>query len=104
MQNLIIEKTKTTPQVNFNAATGSLEIAGESYPENAMQIYQPILDWLKNFTSTTKNKIVFNFKLSYFNTSSSKCIFNIMELLEEAVKAGSKVEINWCYAEDDEDM
>jgi hypothetical protein len=104
MENLIIDKTKVTPQISFNAATGILEIEGESYPENAMQFYKPVFNWLSQFLAESKNGITFDFKFDYFNTSSSKCILNIFEMLEEAANAGRELKLNWYYREDDEDM
>ncbi|MBX7222046.1 MAG: DUF1987 domain-containing protein [Blastocatellia bacterium] len=104
MENLVIEKTKVTPSINFNAVSGEMEIAGESYPENSMQFYQPVFKWLTEFFEQASGGCVFNFKLQYFNTSSSKCILNILEILEDANNGGKTVTLNWYYQEDDEDM
>ena len=46
MENLIIEQTKSTPYIFFCAATGKLRIEGESYPENVIKFYTPVLEWL----------------------------------------------------------
>ena len=45
-----------------------------------------------------------NIKLEYFNTSSSKCILDVLKKLEGIHKSGSEVIINWHFEEDDEDM
>ncbi len=104
MENLVVESTKVTPGVKFDAEAGVLEIAGDSYPEHSLQFYQPVFKWLDEFLSGTKKPIVFHFKLSYFNTSSSKCVLNILEKLEEAHRTGRSVQLNWHYREDDEDI
>ncbi|MCS6988636.1 MAG: DUF1987 domain-containing protein [Chloroherpetonaceae bacterium] len=104
MTNLSIAETKTTPSVNFDAQTGVLNITGESYPDSAMQFYQQVLDWLKQFVAESQQKIVMNFKLSYFNTSTSKCILDMLSVLEAAHANGREVEVNWHYRKDDEDM
>jgi hypothetical protein len=46
-----------------------------------------------------------DFRMTYFNTASSKCLFDIIEILFEyqSEEYGS-VEVNWFYKEDDEDM
>src|SRR4051812_35054536 len=103
MRKLFVEPTKTTPKISFDAG-GVLEIIGESYPENAMLFFKPVFDWLKDFIAETNTGIKFNFKLEYFNTSSSKCILNIMELLEQAYQAGRPVELNWYYKVNDDDI
>ena len=40
----------------------------------------------------------------YFNTSSSKCLFDLFKTLKQLKKNGKDVEINWYYEEDDDDM
>ncbi len=47
MENLIIEGSKTKAYINFNKDSGLLEIGGESYPENALEFFKPVYDWLK---------------------------------------------------------
>lgn len=104
MENLFIEGTKTKPKINFDLDTGILEIAGESYPENALEFFKPIYEWLSVFFSEYKNPVIFNFKLTYFNTSSSKAILDLLDLIEQNFKKGLKIEVNWYFEEDDEDI
>ena len=49
-------------------------------------------------------KTIFNFKLVYFNTASSKLLLDILMKLEEIHEAGNDVLIRWHFPEDDEDM
>ena len=66
MENLIIKETKYTPEVKFNANEGILNIKGNSYPENTLEFYDPILNLMENFFSKTKNKnIILNTQLSH---------------------------------------
>jgi hypothetical protein len=104
MNNLVLDATKVTPRVHFDGASGVLEIEGDSYPEHSLQFYQPVFKWLDDFIQRMTIPIAFHFKLSYFNTSSSKCILNILEKLEEASRNGRQVSLHWHYREDDEDI
>jgi hypothetical protein len=104
MDNLQIEKTKYTMEVNFNKDTGVLEMAGSSYPENALDFFGPIIEWIKDYIFQVKKPILMNIRLNYLNTSSTKCILDIFELLEQYYKSGGEVKVNWYYAEDDEDI
>ncbi len=104
MESLLIEKTKATPRIAFDAMTGVLLMEGSSYPENAVHFYQPVLEWLSRFLTTSSTPIVFHFRLDYFNTSSSKCIITILEMFEQALQFGRTITINWYYSEDDDDM
>lgn len=92
------------PTVNFDAETGVCEISGESYLEETVKFYAPLFDWITKFTENEKRPLIFNFKLSYFNTSSSKCLVDLLSMLKAYQKAGGKVEVNWYYDDSDEDI
>lgn len=104
MEPLIIEGTPKTPTVNFNAETGVVEIKGRSIPENSVEFYKQLVDWLEEYKANPAAKTQVNIQLEYFNTSSSKCILDVFKKLEAIHKAKNDVEINWYYEEDDEDM
>jgi len=104
MDSIIIEGTPKTPTVNFDSATGKIEIKGRSIPENSIEFYKPLVDWLEAYSTAAQANTAVNIQLEYFNTSSSKCILDIFKKLENIAKAGSNVIINWYYEEDDEDM
>jgi hypothetical protein len=104
MHNLHIAKTKYTMDVAFDKDTGILEMSGSSYPENALDFFGPIIEWIKNYISQMKRQVVLNLKINYLNTSSTKCILDIFEILEQYYQAQGDVTINWYYAEDDEDI
>jgi len=104
MEPIIIEGTKKTPDINFNAGSGILQIEGRSIPENSIEFYKPMVDWLDEYANSPAEKTVVNIKLEYFNTSSSKCILDVFKKLEDIHKAKKDVVINWHYEEDDEDM
>ncbi len=63
-----------------------------------------MFDWLDQYIDASSSNTAFNFKLEYFNTSSSKCILDILRKLEKLHKTGKSVVVNWYYEEDDEDM
>ncbi|MCP4628579.1 MAG: DUF1987 domain-containing protein, partial [bacterium] len=48
--------------------------------------------------------ITLNFRISYFNSSSSKCLLDLLDMLEEYHDEGGSVIINWFYEKDDPDM
>ena len=105
MDSIIIEGTPKTPSVSFEAATGKLVIKGRSIPENSIEFYKPLVDWIDKYTSEAKGVVEVNMQLEYFNTSSSKCILDVFKKLENLHnKSVAEVVINWYYEEDDEDM
>jgi hypothetical protein len=104
MEPIIIEGTPKTPSVKFDASEGIFEIKGRSIPENSVEFYKPLNEWLDNYMQIPLDKTVVNIRLEYFNTSSSKCILDVFKRLEAIHKSKHDVEINWFYEEDDEDM
>lgn len=104
MESLLIESTQKTPLVNFDSNSGVLEVKGRSIPENSIEFYKPLVDWLEEYSDTPYDKTVVNIHLEYFNTSSSKCILDVFKKLEAIHKNNNDVNINWYYEEDDEDM
>ncbi|MDY6801439.1 MAG: DUF1987 domain-containing protein [Bacteroidota bacterium] len=104
MESISIEGTPKTPAVSFNAETGVIEIKGRSIPENSIEFYRPLVEWLEEYSKNPKKLTTVNIQLEYFNTSSSKCILDVFKKLESIKKARNDVIINWYYEEDDEDM
>lgn len=102
MEMLHIEGTRSTPEVYFDPDNGTLKISGESYPENSFAFYQPLHAWIVEFLSENSGAVTLNIGLSYLNTGSTKCLLDILDILEEAFTAGRDVKINWyCDHEND---
>ncbi len=99
-----IQGTEDTPNVILDANAGVFEISGRSLPEDVTSFFNPILAWLDEYGKSATSKIVFNFKLSYFNTASSKLLLDILMKLEDFQSQGKEVLIKWHYPSDDEDM
>ena len=104
MEPIIIEGTPKTPSIKFDTQDGVFEIKGRSIPENSVEFYKPLNEWLDQYMQTPLDKTVVNIRLEYFNTSSSKCILDVFKRLEAIHRSKHDVVINWFYEEDDEDM
>lgn len=104
MENLNLEGSAKTPSVNFDAASGTLELKGRSIPENSVEFYKPLNDWIDAYGASPKAITTVDIKLEYFNTSSSKCILDLFKQLEGLNGKGTEVKVNWYFEEDDEDM
>jgi hypothetical protein len=106
MKVIKIHGTDDTPQVILDATpeTPHLEISGRSLPEDVVTFYAPIIEWLEEYAGAPLGKTVFNFKLEYFNTASSKLLLDILLKLEDIHEDGHEVLVKWHYPDDDEDM
>ena len=104
MEVIKIAGTEDTPTVILDAQNEIYEISGRSLPEDVASFYDPILGWLDEYSKNPGKKTIFNFKLVYFNTASSKLLLDILMKLEEMHESGNEVLIKWHFPEDDEDM
>ena len=100
MKNLFVEETQDTPRVTLNKTEQVFEISGRSLPEDAVEFYTPVIDWIHEYSQEPNAETDFAFKLEYFNTASSKLILDMMM----ALKGVKGVKILWYFYEDDESI
>jgi len=104
MNILDIKATNDTPRILFDPENDIFEITGRSLPEDVVTFYQPVLEWLDEYSNHPNEKTEFIFKLIYFNTATSKLIQDILSKLENIYQKGYDVKVYWFYEKDDEDM
>lgn len=81
INNLYIESSPVTPQIDFNYLTGELLISGKSFPENAAGFYEEIFQWVHKYTEGPRAITNLRLNLEYFNTSSLLWLAQIVKLL-----------------------
>jgi len=97
-----IPPTRDTPAVYFEPNKGVFKMFGRSLPENSLKFYTPILEELKKGINTDKLDV--RIKMEYYNTSSSKCIFDLFKTFKFLEPHLNVLSIRWYYDEYDEDM
>ena len=100
MESLRISKTDDTPEITFDKAKGKFEISGRSLPEDSVEFFLPVFQWIALYAKDPNPTTEFVFKLEYVNTASSKMVQDILAALEKI--RGMKVV--WYFDDDDEDM
>ena len=58
MDPIKIEGTPKTPTVIFDGDSGVLEIKGRSIPENAVEFYKPLVEWIGSYGEGAKDNTV----------------------------------------------
>lgn len=104
MKELIIEGTSSTPHIYLDKNSGKFEIKGKSFPEESRVFYAPVFDWLGEYSKNPNEETFFEFKMEYFNSSSSLIILEILNFLDSVHKTGKKVTVSWSYLQIDDDM
>lgn len=106
MKNLKIQGPEGefySPSVDFNAETGECHIFGESYLEETAKFYSPLVEWIEEFHKNYEKVMTLNFKLSYYNTNTSKKFLDLLHVIKDNKKAQLNTIINWYYEENDID-
>ena len=102
MDMIDIKAGKSTPRILFDIEQRQYIIEGQSYPENSSSFYEPVIDWLRGHLLEETEKFILQLKLLYINTSSTKVMFYIFDILEEAFNNGKDIQINWIYDHENE--
>lgn len=101
MSELHLSGTPKTPAIDFETDPCNLSISGRSIPEDSIAFYKPLMDWVDSHMMNGNEPIEVSIRLEYFNTSSSKCL---MDLLKRIEAKASDAQVSWYYEEEDEDM
>jgi hypothetical protein len=103
MERYFVEATKMTPQIELDPDKKVYSLTGNSRPENPMQFYKTMFEWLNTFFEETSEKMTFEVRMDYFNTSTSKILLDLFELLEKYAESND-IHVIWYYQSDDEEM
>lgn len=105
MDDLFLCGTASCPEVDFRFSEHKLILRGESYPENAAAFYGPLMERLKGYLDQLHDaEVTFEVALRYFNSSSTKILFNLFGMLNDSTQAGNIIEVRWHYDEEDDNM
>ncbi len=101
MEEMKIAATESSPFIHFDPKSGIFQLKGKSFPENIVNFYKPVLDWLENYIKNPNDKTLFEFEVEYFNSASTRIIVEIILHLEELLKKNKEVEIKWISKKSD---
>lgn len=93
---LAIEATNSSPRVVFDEERYVLEITGESYPENSFEFFAPVFAWLRDELPTL-GELTVRVHVRYMNSSSTKCVLDILDILGEQAQSGLSILVKWYY-------
>lgn len=105
MKSFIIQKGTDTPYVSLDPVNNVFEFKGDSYSQDPMEFYTPVIDWLKEFLPQNTQPITVNFRFTYFNTPTYPSMMEILQLLEKHhLEKKINISINWYVSTHDPDM
>jgi len=100
--NLSIKEGKNTPKVTGNKNLSELIFKGNSYPENVLQFYTPILNWVESLSSE-KTEIKVECQFYYIASSSVIAFLKLLQKIESSFNK-ENISFTWKYEEGDDDI
>lgn len=97
-----IAEGRSTPRILFDEESRQFLIEGQSYPENSNNFYEPVVNWVEKYLDRDGVEFNLNVRLLYVNTSSTKAMFYLFDILEEAFNKGKTVSVKWMYNTENE--
>ncbi|MEX0988153.1 MAG: DUF1987 domain-containing protein [Bacteroidales bacterium] len=104
MDNIYLKKTFNSPEIEFHAETGKLNIEGRSIPEDPGEFFDKLISWMKEYFQHPPEKTVMNIKLEYINSGSSKYMLELLRILKVNHELGRDVLVKWYFEEGDESI
>lgn len=113
MNRFFLEGTEFTPEIIFDIDTRKFSFKGVSRPEDVVKFFQPAMNWLKELDQeiATHGNIKYvipsihiEFCLSYFNSSSSKMLLQLLQYIKKIQAKGIEIVVDWYYDQSDEQM
>src|ERR1700676_3022979 len=104
MRKIKIEAKDQTPMVALDKENAVMEIRGYSFPDEAEEFYEDIINWFKEYAKEPNPETKLIFDLIYVNSTSVKFFNEILKKLDAIYADGKKVQVEWYYIPDDEDM
>lgn len=102
ISDIKLAATQSTPAIATSWTRGRLVMRGDSYPENSLQFFSPLLRWVKRYLGDAEEPLALELYLLYLNTSSVKAMMDIFDMLEDAHSEGRKVSVTWYYDPENE--
>ncbi len=96
--------TKSTPLIELDTTIQTQRIEGISIPIDAYDFYKPATDFLVDNASNFLPNTNFHFKLNYYNTSSNKALFIILQKILLIKKQKEQIKIIWEFDDENEFM
>ncbi len=102
-EEIEVQGSQRTPYLVLDKPNGLIKFSGYSLPEDSKTFYYPVREWIKEYIEEAPENTEVVFDMEYFNSSSSKMLLEILEILSKVYMKEKKVSVKWYYQDGDED-
>ena len=104
MKSLLQYPTSTTPELNFNPASGNITIQGRSIMINAKEYWCDIKEWMLDYSKNPAHTTTVNFQFEYLNSTSTTEVLKFLRIAENILLNKKTITINWFVDKEDEHL
>lgn len=104
MKSLKINGDSSSPKVLFDYKNGTLYMGGSSLPENVLEFFGPIMEWIDEYKKAEISNTEIEFNFEYLNTASTNMMARVIESLSDLTRSQTALSITWYYCHGDYDM
>jgi hypothetical protein len=103
MSNLYHPANNELPEIDFQFDKHVLNIAGESFPENPSEFWDPILNKVFHYLQAIDDQhIEVNCRLRYFGSGTVSKLYSLFRMLHDTVTERNRITLNWYHDERDD--
>ncbi len=103
--SFFIHPTDISPKIFFDTPNSVFRISGTSRPEHPRAFYNQIEKWIECNGKQWMMGHPFDIKMRYYNTSSKKCLTDLLFLINKIYRDEKQGLVNWYYDfEDNEEV
>jgi len=98
------EKTTSTPFVLIDEERSYMKLEGRSFNENVAEFFKEVNDWMESYLTSGFETFTFDCAISYFNSSTTKLLLNMLLKMDSHASKEKKIVVNWITTADNEIM
>lgn len=103
MERLTISRGSDSLGVTCDPDSGVVTLEGSSYPEDAFAFFEPVVSWVEGYLADGPPQLRLVCTIDYLSSSSSKSLFDMLDMIAGNAPDGCDVQVVWRYETDDPD-
>jgi len=98
------QKTTSTPYLLVDETKSYLKLEGRCFHENISLFFKETNEWLDTYLATDFGTFTFDNAITYFNSSTTKLILNMLLKMDKHAVGENKIIVNWITTQDNDIM
>jgi hypothetical protein len=98
------EKTTSTPYMLVDEEKSYMRLEGKCFHEKVADFFREVNEWLAKYLTSDFGTFTFECKFDYFNSSTTKLLYNMLMKMDQHALDTKKIIVNWITTRDNDIM